>query len=532
MSDGRDPSAVLSIGSGQDGRRFFPKAGQEPQFGLTNALGDAARSSGLSFAGSLISAVAGFGLSLVVARMLGPSGSGVVFQLISLFTIAGAVAKLGLDTAAVWLLPRLSDDARGEVRRAAAILLIGGLLGGILAGTVLLAISPLLEDAPHELARLVRIAAAFMPCSSLLAVALAITRGLGGVRDFVLIGSIGLPAGRLAAVSVAMAFMATAFTASITWLAALVVATLLALLAAERALRPFRARPRAGVTPTPLLRRIAAFSGPRTVSSSIEQALLWLDVLIVGVLAGAAAAGVYGIVARLVQAGTIPSTSMRIVVAPQFSRMLHEERRVELSEFYTRTTQWIIVFSMPAYVLLAIMAEPILTIFGNGFAAGSTALVIMCAGAAVSASAGNVQSLLLMSGRSGWAATNKVIVLSVSVTLLLLLIPRIGIAGAAIATSAAIGLDAVLAAAQVRFAVRVHLGYGSVLLAVVTSGMAALIPAVVARLLLGDGITALIVGCGGAVVLWVAVMYLMRRHFALQEMSTILRRRRPPAFSR
>jgi len=492
---------------------------------MTTALGNAARSSGLSFVGAVVSAAAGFALSLVLARMLGPAGSGIVFQMISVFTIAGAVARLGLDTTAVWLLPRLAADSRNDVRRAVRILLAGAMLGGVLTGVVLWAIAPLLGAGSDDLATVTRLAAAFMPFASVATVALAITRGLGGVRDYVVLGSIGLPVGRLAVVSVATAFLASAVVASVAWLAVLVVIALLALWVVRRAMQRFQVADRHTSPRAELIKRIAAFGAPRTLSSTIEQALLWLDVLIVGLIAGPAAAGVYGVVSRLVQAGTIPSTSMRIVVAPQFSRMMHQGRLAELSEFYTRTTQWIVLFSVPVYAALAVFAHPVLTLFGPGFEEGATALVIMCAGAVVSASTGNVQSLLLMSGRSGWAALNKVIVLAVSLTLLFTLVPGMGIIGAAIAWTISMSLDAVLATIQVRIAAKVRAGLGGVGLALVVAGCATAVPAVAMRLVLGDTVIAMIIGVVLAVAAFVILLYVTRRRFAIDEFSSLLRRK-------
>lgn len=493
---------------------------------MSTALGDAARSSGLSFAGSLTSAVAGFVLSVVLARMLGPAGSGIVFQLISVFMITGAVAKLGFDTTAVWLLPRLSAGSRGDVRRATGMLLWGSLIGGAVAGVVLLALAPVIGGDSGDLVVLIRASAVFMPLFTLSTVALAVTRGLGGVRDYVLIGSIGLPVGRLIAIAAALAVSATAIVAGGAWLAVLILATVFALLAVVRVTGPFKS---AGGAPTlrgVLMRRITAFSAPRTLSSGIEQSLTWLDVLLVGLLAGPAAAGVYGVVSRLVQSGTIPSTSMRIVVAPQFSRMLHEERGRELDELYTRTAQWIVLFSMPIYVLLSILGEPILVVFGPGFTAGATALAVMCIGAVVSACTGNVQSLLLMSGRSGWAAINKIIVLAVIVGLLVLLVPPYGIVGAAIASTAAVSLDAILASVQIRLGVGLRSNIAAVLAAALVAGLATAVPAVAVRLLLGPTIPALVVGAVGALVVWAAALYLTRRRFALDQAAALLRRKR------
>lgn len=510
-------------------------SGEGPAGGATNTdrpsrsgvLGNAARSSGLSFAGALTSSLAGFVLAVILGRSLGPSGSGLIFQMISVFTIAGAVAKLGLDTTAVWLLPRLASDRRQDIRRASAVLLIGALIGGLAAAGVTFAIAPLLHAGAgdRQLVDLVRLAALFLPFSSVFAVGLAMTRGLGGIRDFVLIGSIGLPVARLAAIAVATAFTASALIIGAVWLCILALAAIASFLAAENAIRRFRDTTADRIGIGPLSRRIAAYAAPRAVSSTLEQALLWLDVLIVGLIAGPAAAGIYGVVSRLIQAGSMPSTSMRIVVAPLFSRLLHQDRIAELTELYTRTAQWIVLMSAPIYVIFAVLPEPVLRIFGSGFAVGAPALMIMCLGATISASTGNVQSLLLMSGRSGWSAINKAIVLAVSLSLLFTLVPRWGVVGAAIAWTVAMTLDALLAVIQVRRATGVLLSSGAILLALVAAGVSAAVPAFAARLLFGDTIAALTVGIGAAVIVWAAALFLLRRRFALHHLLNLFRRR-------
>lgn len=499
------------------------KDGETPD--ANHALRGAARSSVLSFTGALVSGLAGFGLSLLLGRGLGPAGSGLVFQMMSVFTIASAVAKLGLDTTCVWLLPRLALTDRDDVRRATSMLLVGAVAGGIAAGLVVSLLAPLFNSGHDNLVDLIRLAAVFLPVASVATVALAVTRGLGGIRPYVLIGSIGLPSLRLAAVAVAIAFAASALVVSIVWLAALLVVAALALVASTRVTRRFprtNARPRARRS---LARRISRYSLPRATSSVIEQALLWQDVLIVGLIVGPAAAGVYGVASRLVQAGFIPSTSMRIVVAPQFSRMLHQNRTAELSEFYSRTAQWIVLMSVPLYVLLTVLAQPVLSIFGPGFVVGAPALVIAGVGATIWASTGNVQSLLLMSGRSGWAAINKLIVLAVSLALLLTLVPLWGIVGAATAWSISMTLDAALALFQVRRGTGIRLNASGVLTALACAGLATAVPSIAARLAFPDPMMSLVVGVPASLTACAAALYMMRRRFALDHAITVFTRR-------
>ncbi|SIT84265.1 oligosaccharide flippase family protein [Microbacterium sp. RU33B] len=490
------------------------------------ALGDAARSSVISFIGAITTGLAGFALALILGRALGPTATGVVFQMIAVFTIAGAIAKVGLDTTAVWMLPRLTIDRRGDISRVTALLLLGALAGGVAASLVVLILAPLLAAGGPQLALLIRWSAAFLPVASVLTVALAVTRGLGGIRDFVLLGSIALPAGRLIAVAIAASFAGGAFAAGIAWLALLPIILIIALIRVHDGVR--RARGGSGLASTRrlLAREVATYSGPRALSSSIEQALLWLDVIIVGLLTGPALAGIYAVVSRLIQTGTMPSTAMRIVVAPQFSRMLHQQRHAALKDLYLRTTQWIVLLSMPVYVLLSVLAVPVLDIFGPGFEFGAPALTIMCLGAAINSSTGNVQSLLLMSGLSGRAAVNKIVVLAVSLTLLFTLIPLCGLTGAAVAWTVSMILDALLATVTVRLRVGVRLSASRILLAIAVSATAAAVPSVIARLVFGETLIALVSGAAAAVVLWTVCLFLTRRWFALDEALASLRR--PP----
>ena len=49
--------------------------------------------------------------------MLGAQGAGVVTQATGVFAIVMALAKVGLDSTAIYLMPRLALDAPEEIRR-------------------------------------------------------------------------------------------------------------------------------------------------------------------------------------------------------------------------------------------------------------------------------------------------------------------------------------------------------------------------------------------------------------------------------
>src|SRR6478672_9085197 len=93
-----------------------------------------ARSSTLSFVGAAVSAAMGFLLTLAVARSMGAEGAGVLLQAIAVFSIALGIARLGMDTTAVWILPIVARDDPSRLRGTLARLLLPATLAGVVLG--------------------------------------------------------------------------------------------------------------------------------------------------------------------------------------------------------------------------------------------------------------------------------------------------------------------------------------------------------------------------------------------------------------
>lgn len=485
-----------------------------------------AAASGLSFIGAAFSALSGFLLTVVLGRSFGAAGAGTVLQGAGAFTIALGVAKLGLDTTAVWLLPRSRRDDPGTVRGIVRGLLVVGLAAGLVVAGVLAAASPVLFADP-DVAGTVRGAMWFLPAAVVTTVALAATRGLGGVGAYVLLSQVAVPGLRPVLVLAVGALGGGALAATVTWAGVLGVAAVPALVVAWTQIRRLEVRTGAQVRgpERALIVRTGRFTLPRAVSSAIEQAQQWLDVVLVGALAGPAVAGVYGAATRFVNAGMIPSTSMRIVVAPQFSAALHRQDFATAQDAYRATTSWITVLSAPLYVMLWLYGGTALSLLGEGFRGGAALLGVLSIGAMISSATGNVQSMLLMSGRSGWVAANKAIVLVLFVTGLVLAVPQHGATGAAVVWSAAYVVDAVLATVQVSRLVGIRLDARRSLVSLAVGVVPFVLAGLVGRLWLGDSVRGLLVGASLGTLLYATTIWLVRERLDLGEVLLIVRRR-------
>jgi O-antigen/teichoic acid export membrane protein len=457
-------------------------------------LRSAARGGAMIFAGAGLSAVLGFALNFMFARLLGPYGAGVVLQAVAVFSIVLSFAKFGLDTTAVWLLPRLVVTERDRVRSAVVALLVPAGAVATLVTAAWFAARPFLGVVASggTVYAAITAVAVFLPAASVMTVALAATRAFGGVGAFNTIGNIVVPLLRPVGLLAVVAGGGAAVAASVSWALPWLVGAVAGVWVLVRQVRRFSRETAGPWRPSRATRRqVVRYSLPRTVMSGLEQAVIWLDVVLVGILLGSTQAGIYGSAARFVSAGVVVFTAVRIVVAPRFSALLAGGRRRELGELYGVTGRWILLFGAPIYITFAVFAPTVLGWLGPGFASGARSMVILCLGSISILAAGNVQSLLLMSGHVIWGVLNKVVVVAVNVALNLVLIPRLGITGAAAAWAASMVLDNALAALQVHRA----LGIGPSLrqvthVALVVCGSVAL-PALTLETVLGQGLASM-----------------------------------------
>lgn len=487
-----------------------------------------ARGGALSLAGSAFSALMGFLLTVVVSRTLGSSGAGVVLQATGVFSMVMAVAKLGLDSTAIYLLPRLRIDAPGRIRPSLLFMALLAVVAGTLLGLVVAVGAPLLWSVTDgEVAAAVRTVAVFIPAAALTLVATSALRALGGVREYVLVNNVALPGLRPPLAAVAAVATGSAVVVALSWALPWVLGLLVCVVLLRR--RVATVVPGGGdrgLARADERRRIVSFAVPRTLSAGLEQALTWIDVVIVGWIAGAGAAGIYGGASRFVQAGLLVDAALRVVVSPRFSQLLHTGQSERLRDLHTTATVWLVFFATPLLVVLGSFAPVVLRLLGPEFVSGWPVLAILCAGAAVTFLAGNVHSLLLMGGRSGWAAVNKAVVLTLNVGGNLLLLPRYGILAAAVVWAVCMLVDAALALVQVRVILGVRPRLGAALGALGIVLVAVGVPCGVSLGLLGQTTTGLVVATLAAAVVLMVVMRVFRRALRLDGLAEVLRRRR------
>jgi O-antigen/teichoic acid export membrane protein len=166
-----------------------------------------------------------------------------------------------------------------------------------------------------------------------------------------------------------------------------------------------------------------------------------------------------------------------------------------------------VLLSWPAYLLLALFAPAFLALFGPEFATGAGPMAVLAVAMGVNVGVGLVQTVLLMSGNSRGHLLATVAGLTLNVAGCLVLIPRHGALGAALAWSLGIATENVLAAVLARRALAAPLFSRALLrtaaaVVVVTAAASGLGAAVGGRGLpgLAGTLAVLLAGCAAALV--------------------------------
>ncbi|HET7849990.1 MAG TPA: polysaccharide biosynthesis C-terminal domain-containing protein [Pseudolabrys sp.] len=124
--------------------------------------------------------------------------------------------------------------------------------------------------------------------------------------------------------------------------------------------------------------------------------------------------------------------------------------RERLKKFFSETSRWTFWPSLAVCVLILIFGRPLLSLFGQSFVSGYAVMFILAVGMLARAAVGPAERLLNMLGEQRQCAAVYAIAFAVNFGLCLVLIPRMGIEGAAVATATAFVVESVMLFAVTR----------------------------------------------------------------------------------
>lgn len=199
----------------------------------------------------------------------------------------------------------------------------------------------------------------------------------------------------------------------------------------------------------PRSKEMLQFSAPLMISSLITGLFLRTDTMMVGYFSTSHAVGLYSAAFPLATGLLVVFTSFGFLYLPLASRLDSNGEREEVRRIYRLTTKWIFVVTFPAFLMLFVFPDDTINIFfGKQYEEAATALSILSIGFFTNAGVGRNRETLSALGYPEYILGVNSTAFALNLALNLLLIPRYGIVGAAVAsTTANVTLNVLVVAA-------------------------------------------------------------------------------------
>ncbi|HET6725379.1 MAG TPA: flippase [Gammaproteobacteria bacterium] len=389
---------------------------------INSERGRLVRSAGATAAIKVGATIVSFGASLLYARVLGPHDYGLYAYVLAWVAVLTIPSGLGLPPYLIREGARAPGKLHALRRWADGRVLVSGLVIAVLMAS-----------------------AVFLPSAAgarwlfIIAAPLPLLNNLGYVRRALIQAHGWVARSQFPALLLAPVLML--ITLLVVWqLTGSLNTTVVMIAMTTVALVPFIAN-------SLQLRRIETPDERSNYSLSLGSALpfVWfgtlyllnsrIDLIILGALKGAHAAGIYAVATRATDFIAFFLLAANIVIESRIARLHHGGEIKALQRLLTAAMRRVAVLTLPLALLLILGATPMLRyLYGTPYAEGAIAMRILAAAQLVNVLAGPTATILNMTGGERYSVRGTALAVLFNCALNLLLIPLYGLAGSAIAT--------------------------------------------------------------------------------------------------
>ncbi len=427
-------------------------AAEEQRKVVTSTAGNAA----LAGAGDFISAVLRYITNVFMTHIVNQSIYGIFVEANTVVIVLGYAAKLGLDSA---LLRFLSTyRTKGERGKAAALIRFAtgvSLISGLICALLFFAFSSLLANIVYHKAVYdipFKESALLVPLIGTQLVVASGLQALKAIKWKVYVDRLIQPGLTLLLLGVfyllGLRLEALILATICGYLASMITGQILLRKAANTLLN--------GASPEYERKTWLRFALPMFFNSMIRNILNSTDVLFLGALAATSQVGLYGAADRVSYFVVMPLIALNVIFSPVIAELHARGEHKQLANMFKIVTKWSFSLSWPIFLSCLVFHDAILGIFGAKYIAAGLVLIILAFGNLVDSGVGSVNYLLVMTGRPRVILVNTVITVVVNVTLAILLVPRYGIIGAALAAALAVLILNVVGLIEVYWIMKIH----------------------------------------------------------------------------
>ena len=164
------------------------------------------------------------------------------------------------------------------------------------------------------------------------------------------------------------------------------------------------------------------------------------DVAMLGALENMRAVGIYSVAVQVSGLVTFILISVNAALSPAIAQLYSKNDFPKLQKIITKSARLVLFLSLPIALFLLFYGEWVLKLFGREFPEGYMALAILVFGQIINAAMGSVGVIMVMTGNEKTVTATFTIAAFINLTLNAILIPQMGIEGAAIATATSMAI--------------------------------------------------------------------------------------------
>lgn len=397
--------------------------------------------------------------AFTVARTLGANAWGEFSLSMSLITFAAIIAAAGFDT---FLLKTASS--RGNTSLSSPlyqkIARISFLLS-IITAAILYISAPVIAGSFFNnpgLEYSFKIASAAIPPYAFLNINAGLLQGLKQLKKYVFIRFVSHHAGGLLLFLLLLYFQRDHHIVILAYTLSLYLFAGLSYLWTRKA-APFENGPFAATEKPSGTRALLMNGFPFMLAALLFFMKGWIDTVMIGVFMNETDVGIYNITLKLTAVLGITLSAVSAVSTPLYSEAYASGNIQKLKEHVSKSSAIVFYTSLPLFLILILFPENILSLFGDEFTAGTTALIILAAGGFINAYFGAAGYLMNMTGSEVVLQYITLVAVAVGILLNYYLIPPYGLTGAAGATTLTIAGWNIACALYIKIKYSVHVFY-------------------------------------------------------------------------
>jgi len=396
------------------------------------AVRDLVSGAGIVYTGLILEMGVAFFAQVLVARYLSLGGFGGITTGTAVLNIGAILGTLGLSEGLTRYLPRSDSEERGKIVATTLAIVVPF---SALLGAACVVWAPLLAErvfGEPGITTSLRVFGAAIPFAAVLMLAIGGIRGQEKPRYRVYAKNLLQPIVRSVLVVAVLLVGASQVGFALAYAVPYVLAAALALLLLWRSLAPVRY----GWLSRSRLAELLDYSLPMVLTKASSFVYRSVDIFVVLYFLSASDVGAYGVAYGAARLVLMFNMAFNFLGAPIASRLEKDEGVVGMVESHRPLIKWLTVASCAIlFPFVVFPAEFIGSVYRSRYAIGAGALTVLAVGFALHNVLGAQANLLRGIGASRLLALNGVVAAVANVGLNLVLVPRYGIVGAAVATA-------------------------------------------------------------------------------------------------